>query len=133
MNSRSGDMPECTGRVEPETDCATNPKNNKACGEGCCAKQKDNDMTCHWDGAACVEGDAPTEPPMQYNKCVAMDTMYKGKAKKKGASDAVDCFEKCAKLGKKCKGWSYIEGEKKSCHMFKKTKKSKDAAGTVSG
>jgi len=116
---------------KPEYECATNSKNGNACGETCCGKQDTFGLTCHWDGEACADGEG--EPT--FAECTVGDKIWKGKkVVKSKAADPVACFEECAEAGKKkCKGWSWIEGDKKPCRMYTKAKKSKKKKGVVSG
>merc|ERR1719245_1061761 len=120
---------------EPEYTCAVNGKNGKVCEEKCCDKQEQYGITCHWDGSACADGEAPGS---DYADCVNVDSMWKkGVEKKVKGKSAEQCYKLCLKSkgfkkGKKCAAWAYDPSAKKSCILYSKAKKSKSKSGVVS-
>lgn len=70
--------------------------------------------------------------------CVIEGKRFKGRATKTRVKNAVDCFEKCQAMlntdgGKMCKGWSWVEGQKKPCRLYTKNKNLTASRAAVSG
>jgi len=123
------------GKEEPKYTCGMNPRRkDKTCTEGCCKKQKDYDLTCYWDGDACVEGEGP-----MYAECTLANTMWKkGPVVKKSAENVEECYEMCRtdkgfKKGATCRGWTFLSKGRKNCRLYPNVRKSAKKNNVLSG